>query len=334
MGQFIKTLGDTVAGGLPGAILGIGLAGFNDRRQLNQQADLNELQIGANKRMLDYAQQKQYEMWLKTNYSAQVAEMKKAGINPALLYGMSGGGGTTTGNASGNITGGTAPTGGGEIQGMMGMGMQLQLLKAQKENIEADTEVKRTEAEFKGGVATREAETRILDLTQGIENKRAQKILTEVQTRLSELDENLRTRTLEDQVRAVGWQAEKVMQEMEQARFETNIAEDTWRMKVDQVQATLIETWLRNALLKSQTAKTNVEIKQIANKIVQDWRALEISGQTANTQEQKARHDKWVNDVQASTNLPVDVIEKALQALILKQIMQRPEHTPIRGFGK
>ena len=46
-------------------------------------------------------------MWKDTNYSAQMEELKKAGLNPGLLYGMSGGGATTIGTGvkttSGNI---------------------------------------------------------------------------------------------------------------------------------------------------------------------------------------------------------------------------------------
>ena len=41
--------------------------------------------------------------------------MEKAGLNPGLIYGMSGGGATTTGSGSGaSTTQGHAPVGGGE----------------------------------------------------------------------------------------------------------------------------------------------------------------------------------------------------------------------------
>lgn len=135
--------------------LGLLLEGHNDRRQLRQQGKLGEQQLQFNQRALDYSNEKQLEMWEKTNYKAQKEQMKKAGLNPALLYGMGGGGGATTGGGSvAGVSGGNAPSGGGEIMGLMGMRAQMQLLNAQKENIEADTEQKRATTEKTSGVDT------------------------------------------------------------------------------------------------------------------------------------------------------------------------------------
>lgn len=141
---FIKDAANTVLGGGLGLILGE----YNDRRQIKQQQKLTDMQIAGQKQMADYSQAQQFDMWNKTNYAAQVEHMKKAGLNPGLMYGMGGGGGATTGSASGSVSGGSAPTGGGEV----GMGMQMALLQAQKENIEADTANKKA-----GAAATTEA---------------------------------------------------------------------------------------------------------------------------------------------------------------------------------
>lgn len=126
------------------SLIGMGIAKGKDKRQLTQQEKLQNLQIRGQKEMMDYGMQQQYDMWQKTNYKPQLDEMKEAGINPALMYGMGGGGGTTTGSPSGNVTGADAPKGSGrEVEEMAGMGMQMaqqmKLLEAQKENIDADT---------------------------------------------------------------------------------------------------------------------------------------------------------------------------------------------------
>ena len=76
-----------------GGILGMLFGGINDRSQLKQQEKLNALQIKANREMLDIQSAKQLEMWEKTNAKAQKEQYKIAGLNPALMYGMSGGGG-------------------------------------------------------------------------------------------------------------------------------------------------------------------------------------------------------------------------------------------------
>ena len=93
------------------------------------------------------------DIWEKTNYKAQMGQLEKAGLNPGLIYGMGGAGGTL-GGASGSVNSGT-----NQIQGMGIQGaMQLALMKAQKENIEADTANKlagkgKTEAETPGAAA-------------------------------------------------------------------------------------------------------------------------------------------------------------------------------------
>ncbi|AXH75642.1 MAG: DNA pilot protein [Microviridae sp.] len=155
---FIEALGQQAASQAVGGILGLALGGINDRRQLKQQSKLQAMQIQGQKEMTDYNTGKQLEMWEKTGYGAQKDQMMRAGLNPALLYGTSGGGGQTANITAGNVSGADAPKGGGEAISGMGMGLQtlaqLQLLKAQKENIEADTELKKTDAAYRGGAQT------------------------------------------------------------------------------------------------------------------------------------------------------------------------------------
>lgn len=138
-------LGNDLAGGLLGPIMGLALQGHNDRRQLQQQEELQRLQIAGQKEMMDYGMMKQFDMWLKTNYSEQVNQLKKAGLNPALLYGKGGPGGVTA-SASGSVQGGGAPAGGREIMDILNMGLQKKMIEAQTKvaeaqakNIDADT---------------------------------------------------------------------------------------------------------------------------------------------------------------------------------------------------
>lgn len=147
-----------IAGAVAGPILGLALGGYNDRRQINQQQKLQDQQIKGQKQMTDYNMSKQMEMWKATSYGGQMEQMNKAGVNPSLMYGMGGGGGQSTGQANGNVSGGSAPQGGREIQDITGMAMQmkaqLELLQAQKENINADTDNKKAETGYTGGVKT------------------------------------------------------------------------------------------------------------------------------------------------------------------------------------
>ena len=122
-------IGTSIVGGIADQIFGE----FNQARALRGQ-----------KKALKQQNDAAYEMWEKTNYSAQKEQMKKAGLNPALMYGMSGGGGVTTGPSSATADG--QPGGTNIGMGIQAMA-QLELLKAQKENIEADTKEKKARAQ-------------------------------------------------------------------------------------------------------------------------------------------------------------------------------------------
>lgn len=108
------------------------------------------------------------DMWNYTNYENQVAHMKAAGLNPALLYGNGGGGGATAAGGTampGQGTPGSAPGGAGPqaiksqiIEGT-GMGIQLGLMNAQKRNLEADAAKKEADAAKTAGIDTELAKT-------------------------------------------------------------------------------------------------------------------------------------------------------------------------------
>ena len=142
-------------------------------------------------------------MWKDTSYGAQVEQMNKAGINPGLMYGMSGGGGQTTGNASGSVSGGSAPVGGGEIQAMMGMGLQMQLIKAQKEVLESQAEKNRADAAKTAGVDTK-------NVSADTENKILQSVILEytgkeakdTYERITSPNRSVQAKTYEDELSA------------------------------------------------------------------------------------------------------------------------------------
>lgn len=146
MGFDIGSIGNAAAGGALGLVLGE----YNDRRQIEQQQKLQDMQIKGQKEMSDYSQKQQYDMWNKTNFDAQVGQMKKAGLNPGLMYGMGGSGGTTTGSAGGSVGGGNAPSGGQEV----GMGMQMAMMGAQVRLTEAQAKKAEVEAAKAAGVDT------------------------------------------------------------------------------------------------------------------------------------------------------------------------------------
>lgn len=118
--------------------VGVGMGLINNVSNLVFGKAAQKQQLEGQKKALEQQNAANYDYWLKTNYSSQVEQLKQAGLNPGLLYGMGGGGGTTTGQANGNVQGANAPQGGMEIQ----KAMELSLIDAQRRNIEADTKDK------------------------------------------------------------------------------------------------------------------------------------------------------------------------------------------------
>lgn len=145
-------------------LLGIGNSG---KKQLEQQEKLNKQQIEGSKELSEYQRQQQMKMWEDTNYKPQVDQIKKAGLNPALLYGTSGGGGATVGGGGMAISGGQAAneaattqaeTGQAGILGMMGA--QLRVLESQANKNDAEAENLRGVARDKTGAEAAESGAR------------------------------------------------------------------------------------------------------------------------------------------------------------------------------
>jgi len=131
--------------GAGGSALGMIGQRQREKRAMSNQKELMGIQLQNQQQLNKQGQEMQLDTWKKTNYSAQMQEMKQAGLNPALMYGMSGGGGATTGSQGG----GSAQSGSAPTPQPMDIGMMIQaalaaaeikLKEAQTENVKATTE--------------------------------------------------------------------------------------------------------------------------------------------------------------------------------------------------
>jgi len=140
-------LGKTLATEAATEGLGIGLdmltANWRQQKQLEQQQKLTDMQAKAQMGLSRDNAKVALQMWKDTNYSAQVEEMKKAGLNVGLMYGKGGSGGTTT-SSPGSIGGATAQM--PELNKNSGMGIQMAQAAANLELIKAQTNKTNAEA--------------------------------------------------------------------------------------------------------------------------------------------------------------------------------------------
>lgn len=274
--------GQNVAEAGIGAIFGIGVGKHNDKRQVAQQEKLQALQIKGQKEMTDYNTAKQYEMWLKTNYPAQVEQLKAAGLNPGLLYGMSGGGGTTTGSASGSVTGAQAPSGGGEIQAMAGMGLQLGMMQAQQKLIEAQADNLKADTENKRGVTRENIAMGTEKLFQEWQNLKQTHTLQELEATMKNIENFEKQASQGNRLRYIQYQTETALHNLKIVANENKISDATVQDQIKTIKQEAIYSVLKNHFIKSQTDKTKSDItvndaqmRKWSLELMQGWDKME-----------------------------------------------------------
>lgn len=262
MPGFLAQLGMQAAGQATGAGMGLLLQRGQDRRQLNMQRKLQRMEMEGTKEMTDYNFKKQLEMWDATNYAAQIAQMKKANLSPGLIYGMSGAGGATTNVETGSVSGGQAPKGGGEALAMgiqMGQAAltaaQIEQIKAQTENIKADTANK--------PLMGKQIEATTADLLQGIENKKAQQELTEVQTGIATIEEHIKGQTQNAAIAMIRSELRSATATMHMLERNNDIDAKTADEKIAIIEQQLVGAALNNDAIRKGLNKTDQEIEQM-----------------------------------------------------------------------
>lgn len=256
-----------------GTGMGMLLGEYNDQRQLRQQQKLTDQQVAASKDLSTFNNEQQYQMWLKTNYPAQMEQLRKAGLNPGLLYGMGGGGGATTGSGGGgSVTGGMATGHSGEVMGML----QAGLLQAQKENIEADTKLKNTTADKTSGVDTELGKSQIASITQGINNQKAVERLTNLQSDIAEIEQDIKHRTTENAIHRIESEANAAMYQMELLSAKYGVEKDLIETRKQIVREELATILLRKELTSAQTQEVLQSIKSQIEHIRQGDEHLDV----------------------------------------------------------
>lgn len=260
----LAQLGMQAAGSAVGAGMGMLLGAHERKQQIKQQQKLQDMQIMGQKEMGIFNREQQMKLWEDTNYSAQMGQLKKAGLNPGLIYGMGGGAGGTTQAATGSVSGGQARQG-GEAMAMSMMGAQAALLAAQTENVKADTE-----------------------------KKKADTGLTGVTTDIAKLEKELKEYALPNAKSMTDQELSRLRTEVQMLWTSRDIQDATKQTEIDKKSAELTSIYAEIALKQAGITKTEEETKRIATEIGQMAQRLANETQKVAIEQQLADFQtKW-----------------------------------------
>ncbi len=115
------------AAGAGGGLLGMIGNKKREERALKNQKDLMNMQFQNQKSLNEQGKELALQQWKETSYPAQMKLMKEAGLNPALMYGGAGSGGSTSAGSGGSAASGGAPA---PMNSVMEIGLITQMIQA------------------------------------------------------------------------------------------------------------------------------------------------------------------------------------------------------------
>ena len=272
-----------IGGAMAGGVMDIAQNEINYQKQKNFYNQTANDNMERSKEMALYNNAIAYNMWKKTGVVGQMEQLKKAGMNPALMYGDSGGGGGTANVTPQNIQGQMPDTQkGGGIIGMQ-LGAQLGQQIANTELIKAQTNKTNAEAENLRGS---DRKNTIADTTLKGMQAEAQ--------RLANIVSEETTMTNVDKAKA---EYNAVIENLKQQQRENKFGEEMYKERVHQFRLETTAKILENELTEAQKDKTNEETRAISVRLAQEWEALSIrADELTERQKQNAIYEfgeKW-----------------------------------------
>lgn len=295
-----------------GTIIGIGAAAgkaiANNNAKNEQKKENRELmkyQADLNQQQAYYSTGLAKDLWDYTNYENTVRHIKAAGLNPSLIYGSGGGGGSTSG--AGQASGVGMPSRTGTETGIQAQGMALQLanVASQTRLNESQADKNEADAEKTRGVDTKAQEATIENLIAQTSNEKVKKGLILGQIRIADAEEELKRNTADwtkERTEETRWNIkslqkgiDKLVEEINGMKLDNELKERTIDNKVKESSLTL-QNLIAEILLKGSQKKVNEEqAKAIPTEILQGWEELSKKGKALIIQ--KEQMETYAQDV-------------------------------------
>lgn len=279
----LAALGMEAASEAAGSAMGLIAGGIQQKRNFKYNKKMLAEQTKANKEMADYQQRLQLGMWEKTGYGGQMEQLKKAGLNPALLYGQGGGGGQSIGAGVGNVSSPnmsmSVPS--GDMANALKTAAEIELVKAQKDNVQADTD-------RKTGVDKDKVVAETNSIIQGINNQKAQERLTKAEAGIKEVQLEVDQWGVEQYKAMINVSLWRAKNAWEKEVTEKTITQETADDAITIMEQQAIGSKLENELIKGKTALTLQQVKESkeqinkwAQEVAQGWKKLDIESQNS-----------------------------------------------------
>ena len=250
-------------------LIGIGLGGAAAIGQAmygQSQAQQNQQQqVQDQRELMELANNLNYQNWIKTNYGAQVEQMKKAGLNVGMMYKNGGGGGTLGGASTGSAS--KADTIPMDISNAI---TQNRAIESQIKLNEAQAKKLEVEANKTAGVDTDLVKTQIEsnNITNAFNTENFETALNKAKAELNNVNAN----------------TEKALAEGILNRIDAITRQ--WE-NTEKVINTI-----------ANTNKMNAEVKQNWEKIKQGWKDLELKNRGLDIEQQKTNIQKFGAETQ------------------------------------
>lgn len=293
VGDVFKSVGKGIVSMIPGMgisvasnAIGGAMSAKDAKRQHQYDLEKMATQHGYNIESQKLGQQFNKEMWDYTNYENQKKHLEAAGLNPALLYGMSGGGGATAAGAQGMSAGIASGHEMGIKQQGRGMGLQAAAIASQIDLNKSQAEKNRADAKKTSGVDTNLQNANIDYVIAQTSNEKIKRGLILANTRLLDAQEELQRTTVDytkqktDEVRwnikLIEKEVNRLSKEIDGLNLDNQFKKETLQNRIKQTALVLQQAIADIALKGSQGRLNDAEAKAIPEKILQMWAEIGI----------------------------------------------------------
>lgn len=267
------------------------LVNGNDDAEKQQQynLDLMKQQYEYGQKGAQQQMQNAKEMFEYTGPANRVRQLKEAGLNPGLIYGMGGGGGGTASEGAAPSTGlpsapNVAQTTGNKIQ-QEGMMLQMAKMQSEIELNKAAAAEKTANATITSGAET-QVKTAQADnlqasiglITQQTNSEQIKQTGYDLQNSLNKIDLQVKTATAENDINRIAYltretkyAAEKMIEEYRISQADASVKTHTINTMIEQYNANLQNT-MADIMVKQTEGAVNTErAKQITASVVQEY---------------------------------------------------------------